>query len=1107
MRRAQKFFIISVAALGTVGILLLVVVMTASLMANLEVVRSFIVAKTTQATGGALDYDRLEIGFIPLPHLKAINVQLHRPKVFEVNAHELSVYPRVLPILKGQLSVRQLTLLSPDIKIVAGSRPISTAPSPKTKAWHSLEERIRTTIVGLFSALASIEPGTDLQVEEGTFTLAFSDSPKIKISRINASAENREGDLSFNLSCQSNLADKLHVSANADLRAKQARGQIMLTGLDVRPLLASASLPGGIATASTHARLAASFTIDGRETMQSRFNLQFPSLTIMRKELKLDLDRAVVSGSMDYTGKHLSIAIDALQAAEPAFDVSAAVSIAPVADAGTSAVHVQAATDKLDVATAAAITKAIAGDLNAIRTAFSVAKEGLLTRATYFAGFQSNGDGLQLLNMKASGHLAQGRVTIPGIDADLERMEGDVVYEDRHVAFNSVSGYFKGATFNDLDAAIDWENQSTLRIACPSAAVDVAPLHAWLTGFDGLDAVKNYIETAAGTARLNQLTISGPLTQPQSWAFAISGTPQDIRISGPWMPSTVKLSGGKISYTPGKEQAKDVRIEFLDGAFVSSYQSKGIINPESVSLRINGSMGPATIDWLSTLVPIPDHLQINPPVDLSGINIVWNNTQTLSFMGEMKTAGGVDIYADFTRSPDAWQIRKIKFSDGRSNATASARIQAAAINFAFAGHVEKQTADRLLRNNQTLSGRLEGDFRTSIDTRDPMNSLFIGKLAGEGLHIRNLTTSPINLEQFSVSGSGSQLKIAPSRVSAGNGLLVADGLLSHGDDGLEFDLNVQTDRLDEALIQALEPVGKGNTRSAEKPGPSSTLAPRGIVHVDADALADVRFDGSDTDIQVHRANLCGISTTGELGFSSQGINLHITASATDASLQQTVQCIWNRPVRAQARFDLAGEIILPPTRSDPSRSLIGQMELSSRDGRITHAGVLMKIFSVLNVTEVFTGGKSDLTEDGYGYSTASARVQIGGGKLQFKEILLDGNALKITGQGAIFLDTHEADITLLAAPLKTIDRIVNKVPIINYIAGGSLISIPLRLSGPLNDIKVTPLSPSAVGKGVLNIMKRTLKAPFKLVQSTYEFVEEESLKPIPPADDSMMKGQ
>ena len=378
------------------------------------------------------------------------------------------------------------------------------------------------------------------------------------------------------------------------------------------------------------------------------------------------------------------------------------------------------------------------------------------------------------------------------------------------------------------------------------------------------------------------------------------------------------------------------------------------------------------------------------------------------------------------------------------------------------------------------------------------------------MHILRLVSDPIDVNQFSIEGSGGQLKIEPSVISLCNSLLVVDGELDNSDGSLTFDLNVDADRLDEELIRALHPLGKDNADTTEKPDAAPAIIPRGVVHVKADDFtyggftwsqvqADVHLDGDNTQVQIGQADLCGIATTGALGFSPRGVSLRIAPTATDASFQETVNCLWHRQVKAVAQYDLTGDINLPPTRENLIRSMSGHMEFSSDKGRIAYASVLMKIFSVLNITEMFTGGQSDLTEKGFGYTKAYAKAEIKEGKVQFSEILLDGNSLKITGQGTIALDTREADIKLLAAPLKTIDRVVNKIPIVNYIAGGSLISIPLRITGPLADIKVSLMSPSAVGEGLLNIMGRTLKAPFKLVQSASKFAVEESSREILPA--------
>jgi hypothetical protein len=62
----------------------------------------------------------------------------------------------------------------------------------------------------------------------------------------------------------------------------------------------------------------------------------------------------------------------------------------------------------------------------------------------------------------------------------------------------------------------------------------------------------------------------------------------------------------------------------------------------------------------------------------------------------------------------------------------------------------------------------------------------------------------------------------------------------------------------------------------------------------------------------------------------------------------------------------------------------------------------------------------------------------------------------------------------------------------DYLTGGSLISIPLHVEGPIKDLKVVPMPPAAVGRGILNAMERILKAPSKMVEGSAEWVSRES---------------
>jgi hypothetical protein len=95
----------------------------------------------------------------------------------------------------------------------------------------------------------------------------------------------------------------------------------------------------------------------------------------------------------------------------------------------------------------------------------------------------------------------------------------------------------------------------------------------------------------------------------------------------------------------------------------------------------------------------------------------------------------------------------------------------------------------------------------------------------------------------------------------------------------------------------LQPADKDKADTTEKQDAAPAIIPRGVVHVKANDLtygrftwsqvqADVHLDGDNTQVQIDQAVLCGISTTGALGFSPQGVSLHITPTAADASLQK-----------------------------------------------------------------------------------------------------------------------------------------------------------------------------------------------------------------------------
>jgi hypothetical protein len=250
--------------------------------------------------------------------------------------------------------------------------------------------------------------------------------------------------------------------------------------------------------------------------------------------------------------------------------------------------------------------------------------------------------------------------------------------------------------------------------------------------------------------------------------------------------------------------------------------------------------------------------------------------------------------------------------------------------------------------------------------------------------------------------------------------------------------------------------------------------------------ADVSFRHDGVSVSVTEANLCGISTPGTVEVSPKGLLLDVNPVSKNQELDPTLACLWNKKGLLSGNFDLGGNLRGRGKYEELAQSLRGDLEFLADDGRIYRFGVLAKIFALLNVTEIFMGKLPDLVKEGFAYDSIKAKGNLHDGKLTVKEGIVDSPSMKIIWQGDIDLITRKLDLTVLVAPLKTADRIIEKIPWVGEILGGTLISIPIKVTGDITDPTVNPLSPSAVGSEILGIMKRILQLPFKIIPLTPE---------------------
>jgi len=165
------------------------------------------------------------------------------------------------------------------------------------------------------------------------------------------------------------------------------------------------------------------------------------------------------------------------------------------------------------------------------------------------------------------------------------------------------------------------------------------------------------------------------------------------------------------------------------------------------------------------------------------------------------------------------------------------------------------------------------------------------------------------------------------------------------------------------------------------------------------------------------------------------------------------------------------------------KALIGDMNgnltIYSRNGLIKRWNLLSKIFRLLNVYDVFRE-KSDPAKEGLSYTRLGANFKINNGIFGTKDFLIDSPSMLITGSGNLNMKNSEIDGTVTVSPLVTVDRTIDKIPILRSILkekDKGFLYVVYNVKGQFEDPDISVSFTNSVGNKTIEILKNILVLP------------------------------
>ncbi|BDV42252.1 hypothetical protein GURASL_11750 [Geotalea uraniireducens] len=179
------------------------------------------------------------------------------------------------------------------------------------------------------------------------------------------------------------------------------------------------------------------------------------------------------------------------------------------------------------------------------------------------------------------------------------------------------------------------------------------------------------------------------------------------------------------------------------------------------------------------------------------------------------------------------------------------------------------------------------------------------------------------------------------------------------------------------------------------------------------------------------------------------------------------------------------------TMAELKKSLLGNVKLQMERGKLRKFSTLSKIFSILNVSQLLKFQLPDMVADGMPYNKVTGTLAVRDGIVSSNDFFIDSNAMNISAVGKIDLPREEIDATIGVQPLQTVDKVVNRIPIVGWILTGRekhFITTYFEAKGKLTDPTVTAIPVSSIARGVFDIFKRVFQLPAKLITDTGEVI-------------------
>jgi hypothetical protein len=674
--------------------------------------------------------------------------------------------------------------------------------------------------------------------------------------------------------------------------------------------------------------------------------------------------------------------------------------------------------------------------------------------------------------------------------------EGRLQYGDGKIALEGISGAVGLSSFSGLTGSLNYNNARQIEISSAKFSFDLAQTRNLLNLFAALPKDFGLIDFGRGRLDLTSLSLKGPLDDPSRWDFSSAGTLGKIAVKHAKLPAVMNLSGGTFDATPARLTVSNVKVDLLDASLtVDGFVESPYQAPPSLEATAAGSIGADMTGWLGKQIELPKEFMPRSPLQVSKSRVLWRKDGDVDFTGDLTVAGGPQISFDIVRGPQNLEAREILVVDGARRARMTVALKKDNVAFSFNGDLEQETLNRIFQVPPIEGSLIQGDIEVSAFDETPLRFTARGRLAGSELRVPLKNETAI-VEFFFLEADPNGVNVRSAKVRWRDSQLSLMGKVLAGAKALRFDMDISADRV--VWEEISEVIDREGNRGKNESTLGIPLPPlEGTVRLKADDFTLAGFSSSPfqavaslsqntVNVQIEHADVCGIAAVGNVHVASGQIGLDVSLSVTGGQLEPTSSCLSDNKQVVRGNYSLTGRLTGRGTPEKIAQTLRGDFNFSARDGEIlqtpTTDSPLEAAFNYLNQTGDFSVDFPDLDRESFPFRAITARGTVEGTTLVNDEVTLRSSLYAIAGTGRVDVGDRQVDARGLITVLLPGNRLIRRIPVFGSLLTGSIVGIPIRITGSLDRPDITYLSPTDVGAELLHIPMRILGLPLEAIR-------------------------